>query len=116
MNTNSITNAFEQIQNKSIELYVTFSNDFKDSFVSVTSWTLGWAAIVLIHLMTIPTLISLMSGVTDQVPPVDIVLIAWLSLALLFIKATLEKDVINILTIGLGFIGQAVFIALIFFK
>jgi hypothetical protein len=33
-----------------------------------------------------------------------------------FIKAVIKKDILNIITIGLGFIGQAVLMALIFFK
>jgi hypothetical protein len=33
-----------------------------------------------------------------------------------FIKAALQKDFLNLVTIGLGFMAQAVMIALIFFK
>jgi hypothetical protein len=35
---------------------------------------------------------------------------------LLFVKATVQKDMLNVVTIGLGFIVQAVMMALIFFK
>jgi hypothetical protein len=34
----------------------------------------------------------------------------------LFIKAAIQKDMLNIVTIGVGFILQAVLMALIFFK
>jgi len=34
----------------------------------------------------------------------------------LFVKATVQKDMLNVVTIGLGFIVQAVMMALIFFK
>jgi hypothetical protein len=34
----------------------------------------------------------------------------------LFIKAAVQKDMLNVVTIGFGFIIQAVMMALIFFK
>jgi hypothetical protein len=34
----------------------------------------------------------------------------------LFLKAAIQKDMLNIVTIGVGFIAQAVMMALIFFK
>jgi hypothetical protein len=40
----------------------------------------------------------------------------WSGLTMLFIKAAVQKDMLNVVTIGLGFILQAVMIALIFFK
>jgi hypothetical protein len=42
--------------------------------------------------------------------------LVWTGLALMFIKAAVQKDMLNIVTIGLGFIIQAVLMALIFFK
>jgi hypothetical protein len=44
------------------------------------------------------------------------VLLCWGGLTLLFVKATVQKDMLNVVTIGLGFIVQAVMMALIFFK
>jgi hypothetical protein len=44
------------------------------------------------------------------------VILIWTGLALLFVKAAVQKDMLNIVTIGLGFIAQAVMMALIFFK
>jgi hypothetical protein len=49
-------------------------------------------------------------------PAVDLVLLCWGGLTLLFVKATVQKDMLNVVTIGLGFIIQAVMMALIFFK
>ena len=49
-------------------------------------------------------------------PAVDLVLLCWGGLTLLFVKATVQKDMLNVVTIGLGFIVQAVMMALIFFK
>jgi hypothetical protein len=45
----------------------------------------------------------------------DVVLIVWLSLSLAFVRAVVLKNMLNIVTIGLGFLIQAVFLTLIFF-
>jgi hypothetical protein len=84
--------------------------------VSISSETLGWIAISLIHLATIPTLIAILTGLTDNTPPADLVLAMWAALTLFFIKATLNKDMLTILTIGLGFVVQAALMALILFR
>ena len=104
------------IREKSIEVFVKLSIEFKDSVVKVSSQGIEWLAIVLVQAMTIPSLISLMTGVTDNTPPIDMVLIVWTALALLFIKSAIKKDMLNVLTIGLGFFAQAILVALIFFK
>lgn len=78
--------------------------------------TLGWLAILFIHGATIPALMALMAGVSDRPPPVDIVLMIWAGLLLMFTKAAVQKDMLNIITIGFGFVVQAVMMILIFFK
>jgi hypothetical protein len=61
-------------------------------------------------------MLAVMSGLTDRLPAVDLVLLVWAGLSLLFIKAAVQKDMLNLVTIGIGFIIQAVMMALIFFK
>lgn len=91
--------------------------DFVSTKVStVSAETFGWLAIVLMHAATVPSLLAVMSGLTDRTPPIDLVLLIWTGLTLLFIKAAVQKDMLNIVTIGVGFIAQSVMIALIFFK
>jgi hypothetical protein len=82
----------------------------------VSSETLGWLAIVLLHAATIPSLIAVMGGLTDRMPPLDMVLLVWTGLTLLFVRAAVLKDMLNLITIGFGFILQAALTALIFFK
>ena len=82
----------------------------------VSAETLGWLAVVLIHCATIPTLLALLTGLSDRTPNLDIVLFAWAGLVLMFFRAVILKDVLNIVTIGTGFIIQAVLMALILFK
>jgi hypothetical protein len=91
--------------------------EFVRTKVSVISAeTFGWLAVVVLHSATIPSLFAVMAGLTDRMPAVDLVLLIWTGLALLFVKAAVQKDMLNIVTIGLGFIAQAVMMALIFFK
>ena len=82
----------------------------------VSAETLGWLAVVLIHCATIPTLLALLAGLSDTVPNLDIVLFMWAGLVLLFIRSVVLKDTLNIITIGVGFIVQAVIMAMILFK
>jgi hypothetical protein len=89
---------------------------FGDGVSKFSSETLGWLAILFIHGATIPALLALMAGITDNPPPVDIVLMVWTGLLLMFAKAAVQKDMLSIFTIGIGFVVQAVMMILIFFK
>jgi hypothetical protein len=82
----------------------------------VSAETLGWLAVILIHCATIPTLLALLTGLSDTVPNLDIVLFMWAGLVLLFFRAVVMRDLLNIITVGLGFITQAVIMAMILFK
>jgi len=78
--------------------------------------TMGWLAVIVLHASTIPSLLAVMAGLTDRLPGVDLVLLVWTGLSLLFVKAAVQKDMLNLVTIGFGFFFQAVMMALIFFK
>jgi hypothetical protein len=95
-------------------------NTFKDfvttKFSVISSETFGWLAVIVLHASTIPSLLAVMAGLTDRLPGVDLVLLVWAGLTLLFVKAAVQKDMLNVVTIGFGFIVQAVIMALIFFK
>jgi len=93
-----------------------FKDFVQNKFSHISAETLGWLAILVLHASTIPSLLAVMSGLTDRLPGVDLVLLVWAGLTLLFIKAAVQKDMLNIVTIGVGFIIQAVLMALIFFK
>jgi hypothetical protein len=82
----------------------------------ISAETFGWLAALVLHAATIPSMLAVMSGLTDRLPSVDLVLLVWAGLTLLFVKAAVQKDMLNIVTIGFGFIVQAVMMALIFFK
>lgn len=88
----------------------------QNKFSHISAETLGWMAVIILHGSTIPSLLAVMSGLTDRLPGVDLVLLVWTGLTLLFVKAAVQRDMLNIITIGLGFIIQATLMALIFFK
>ncbi len=83
---------------------------------TVSADTLGWLAVILIHGATVPTLLALLTGLSDRTPSVDIVMLMWGGLMLLFGRAVVLKDSLNIITIGVGFMVQAALMALILFK
>ena len=92
------------------------AKNLKEQLVTVSAETLGWVAVILVHLATIPTFVAILTGLTEKTPPVDLVLLAWAGLFLFFVKATISKDILNIVTIGFGFFIQACLMALIIFK
>jgi len=82
----------------------------------ISTETIGWIGILLLHGATVPTMLGLMFGITDKPPSIDMVLIVWAALGMFFIKAIIQRDILNLITIGLGFIMQATLMALVFFK
>jgi uncharacterized protein with PQ loop repeat len=105
--THGIRDAFD------LNLWV---KNIKEHAPHVSAETMGWIAIVLLHLATIPTMIAILTGLTEKMPPVDMVLFSWVGLFCFFLKATIQKDLLNIVTIGFGFFVQAALLALIVFK
>lgn len=100
---------FDQIKNGVIEFFSTHLH-------RISADTLGWLAAIALHAATIPTLLALLTGLTDSTPSIDVVMFMWLGLVFLFGRAVILKDILNIVTIGLGFVIQAVLMALILFK
>lgn len=86
------------------------------TLAKVSAETLGWLAAIVIHAATVPTFMAIMTGLSDRTPNLDVILFVWAGLLLLFLRSVVLKDILNIFTIGLGFIMQAVLMALILFK
>jgi hypothetical protein len=105
-----------KISTRVLEFVKNSLNDLKQSIRKISADTIEWIGILGLLSATVPSLLGLMTGITDTTPPIDVVLILWGALAMFFIKAALQKDFLNLVTIGLGFMAQAVMIALIFFK
>lgn len=90
--------------------------NIKEHAPHVSAETMGWIAVILMHLATVPTLLAVLTGLTEKMPPVDLVLFSWTGLFCFFVKATIQKDILNIVTIGFGFFVQAALMAMIIFK
>jgi uncharacterized protein with PQ loop repeat len=106
---------FKKIARDVFDLDLLVKN-IKEHAPHVSAETMGWIAVILMHLATIPTMIAVLTGLTEKMPPVDMVLFSWVGLFCFFIKATIQKDLLNIVTIGFGFFCQAALLALIVFK
>lgn len=107
--TNSNKIDFDRVKLSVVEFFTTH-------FSKISAETMGWLASIALHAATIPTLLALLTGLTDTTPSVDVVLFMWLGLVLLFGRAVILRDLLNIVTIGIGFVVQAVLMALILFK
>jgi hypothetical protein len=77
---------------------------------------LGWITIILLHFASIPTLLAVLLGQSDKLPPVDLLIFVWSALITLFFKSLLDRNFIYIATICLGFAAQTVIMSLILFK
>ena len=111
MNTEKITKSIYDFFD--LNLWV---QNIKEHAPHVSAETIGWGAVILLHLATIPTMLAVLTGLTEKMPPVDMVLFSWVGLFCFFLKAAIQKDFLNIVTIGLGFFVQAAMLALIVFK
>jgi hypothetical protein len=115
MNTQAIINSAKLKIHNFFDLDLLVKN-IKEHAPHVSAETMGWVAVILMHLATIPTLLAVLTGLTEKMPPVDLVLFAWAGLFCFFIKAAIQKDFLNIVTIGFGFFVQAALMAMIIFK
>lgn len=82
----------------------------------ISSHTLGWLTIVLLHFASIPTLLAVLLAQNDKLPPVDLMIFVWSGLITLFFKSLIERNFLYIATICLGFCAQTVIMSLILFK
>jgi hypothetical protein len=107
---------FSDVYSKVVEWSNTTMRIFVGKLKHVSIESLGWAAMLLLHAVTVPSLLGLMTGMTDATPPIDMILILWAGLALFYVKAIIQRDIVPIIIIGAGFVGQAILMALVFFK
>lgn len=108
----NVNKYLDTVKNFFKSLYV----DFKNSIRQVSIDGINWTALIALHAVTIPSLLALMTDMTDVTPPIDMVIILWAAMGLFYIKSILEKNVVSLIIIGIGFIMQSVMMALIFFK
>jgi hypothetical protein len=102
----------DKIQNLKYQV----KNFFSVYLLKISSNTLGAISIVLLHLATMPSLISVLLAHTDRLPTLELVVFIWAALAAMFFKSLLEKNFFYITLICLGFLSQTVIMSLILFK
>lgn len=91
-------------------------NFFRNHFGNISAHTLGLLAIVLAHFSSVPTLMAVLLGQSDRLPPVDLMLFVWAGLIAMFFKSLIEKNGLYVATISIGFAAQTVMMSLILFK
>ena len=97
-------------------LVLAIYNFAKENLAKVSAHTLGWVAIILLFLANIPTLLAVLMGKSDILPPVDLMVFLYAGMIALFFKALIEKNSLYIATICLGFASHAVMQSLILYK
>jgi hypothetical protein len=103
---------FERVLNNTREMVIKFFSNFSKT----TADTLGWLSIIVLHASTIPGLLAVKAGISDSMPPIELVAFLWVGLLLYFIRSAIIKDMLNVITIGVGFAIQALLLGLIFFQ
>ena len=98
------------------KLQIRISKFFKEQFAKLSADTIEWMATILLHCATLPSLLSLITGLSDRTPSLDIIAFIWGTLILLFIKAMILKDMLNVATIGFGFMVQSLAMAVILYR
>ena len=88
----------------------------RNHLAPISAETLGWLAVVLIHSATVPTLLAVLTGLSDKMPTVDLVLLTWAGLVALFCQACVQRNMLQIVTISVGFMIQSSLMVLIFFR
>ena len=91
-------------------------NFVTQSLAKLSADTLGWMAAIALHAVTVPSLVALVTGLSDKTPSLDVDGLLYIGLVLLFLRAVVLKDILNIITIGTGFVMQATLMALVLFK
>ena len=78
--------------------------------------TLNWCGIILGHSVFIPTMLALLTALSDRTPSVDIVIFVQAFLFLTFLRSIATKDTIALLLNTTGWFIQVVLLSLIVFK
>jgi hypothetical protein len=88
----------------------------KEHVANLSATSLHIISVILLHSSTVPTLLSLMFGISDKTPILDMVLLLWAALLAMFAQALIQKNYVIVTVITVGFMIQSVIMALIFFR
>jgi len=77
---------------------------------------LEWLVIIILSLSAIPSMLGLLTGLTDKAPSADLILFIFIAQLVMFLRSAIRRDLLNLITCGFGFFIQAVILSLIVFK
>ena len=75
----------------------------------------GWLGMIFVQAATLPTTIRFLLGYSQTLPPVSMVLLVWVGLALYFVRAYAERDTLYMVSNGFGFFVNTILLACITF-
>jgi len=75
----------------------------------------GWLAMVMLHSNTVPTMVGKIAGYNTTMPPLSMVLLTWVGLALYLWRAVYQKDMLYIVSNGIGFALNSILLAILVF-
>lgn len=102
-----ITDFISTVKEKIVTFFLSLNKPTADTF--------AWLSMVVLNLATVPSFLAVKSGLTDKMPPLDLVIILWVGLLLYFIRSAILKDMLMVVTLGIGFALQSIALGLIFF-
>lgn len=73
----------------------------------------GWAGMIFVQCATLPTTINYLAGYSTTLPPLSMVLLVWVGLALYFVRAFAQKDRLYMVSNGFGFFVNTILLACI---
>lgn len=76
----------------------------------------GYIGMILIHMSTIPPIIKVLMGISTNLPPIEMVLMVMTGLLLFLIRAAANKDILYIISNGIGFFFNSMLMAMIVYK
>lgn len=88
---------------------------FFSTFSKTTADTFAWLSVIVLNCATLPGFLAVKAGLSDRMPPIELVTLLWLGLLLYFIRSAILKDMLIVVTIGIGFAVQAMALGMIFF-
>jgi hypothetical protein len=104
------------MQKFNLDVIVNFYRNVVAMLPRVSEEALGWLAVVIMHSATLPSMLAYSQGFSNDPLPIDMVLLLWTGLVLLFVRAAIRRDMLHLITIGAGFAVQAGILALTFFR
>jgi len=78
--------------------------------------TIGWVGMLLVQCASFPSLYNLIILGEAELPPLSMVIMLQVGLALYFARAYMQRDVVYLVSNGLGFAIQTLLFCLIIYK